>query len=178
MTPAKRRTKSAPIGAASYGRELRAAVQVVGEAPAEYRQDPPTVDRPDAVARYIREAVIPFSPWWDPEVEQLLAVFLNTRKKPIGHALIGRGLLDQILVHAREVFRPAIAANAHGVILAHNHPSGDPTPSEADIRVTREMIRCGHMLKIDLLDHIVLGERQDGRLNDFVSLRELGYFHT
>jgi DNA repair protein RadC len=87
-------------------------------------------------------------------------------------------LLDQILVHAREVFRPAIAAGAHAIILAHNHPSGDPAPSEADIRVTRDLIRAGHLLKIEVLDHLIIGRRSLERPRDFVSLRELGYFQT
>jgi DNA repair protein RadC len=58
----------------------------------------------------------------------------------------------------------------------HNHPSGDPTPSEADIRVTRDLIRAGQLLKIDVLDHVILGRRAAANGKDYVSLRELGYF--
>ena len=61
-------------------------------------------------------------------------------------------------------------------VLVHNHPSGDPTPSDADIRVTRELARAGQLLKIEVLDHLILGIRTEERLRDYVSLRELGYF--
>ena len=75
------------------------------------------------------------------------------------------------------MFRPAISANASAVFLAHNHPSGDPTPSEADIRFTRDIVRAGKLLKIDVLDHIILGRRTTERGKDYVSLRELGYLY-
>jgi DNA repair protein RadC len=61
--------------------------------------------------------------------------------------------------------------------LAHNHPSGDPSPSDADIKVTRDLIRAGQLLKIEVLDHIILGRCTDQRSKDYVSLRELGYFY-
>ena len=70
----------------------------------------------------------------------------------------------------------AIAANAAAIVLAHNHPSGDPTPSEADIKVTRDLIRAGQLLKIDVLDHVIIGRATAERQKDYVSLRELGYF--
>jgi DNA repair protein RadC len=74
------------------------------------------------------------------------------------------------------VFRAAISANAAAVVLAHNHPSGDPTPSEADIKVTRDLIRAGQLLKIDVLDHVIIGCPTPERSKDYVSLRELGHF--
>ena len=61
--------------------------------------------------------------------------------------------------------------------MVHNHPSGDPQPSEADIRITRDLIRAGQLLKIDILDHVILGRRSEERERDYVSLRELGYFY-
>jgi DNA repair protein RadC len=79
------------------------------------------------------------------------------------------------LVHPREVFKSAIALNAAALVLAHNHPSGDPTPSEADIKITRDLIRAGQILKIEVLDHLILGRRTAERLKDYVSLKELGY---
>ena len=63
-------------------------------------------------------------------------------------------------------------------MLAHNHPSGDPTPSEADIKVTRDLIRAGQLLKIEVLDHVILGRKTKERERDYVSLRELGYFYS
>jgi DNA repair protein RadC len=102
---------------------------------------------------------------------------LNTRRRLIGLETVSQGTLDTILVHPREVFKRAIAANASAVVLVHNHPSGDPTPSEADIKVTRDLIRAGQLLKIEVLDHVVIGQRTTERQKDYVSLRELGYFY-
>jgi DNA repair protein RadC len=76
------------------------------------------------------------------------------------------------------VFRAAIAANAAGVVLLHNHPSGDPTPSDADIKVTRDLIRAGHLLKIEVVDHIIIGRASAERARDYSSLRELGHFYS
>ena len=78
-------------------------------------------------------------------VETLQVLLLNTRHKLIRVEEISDGTLDTILVHPREVFKSAIAANAAGIVLVHNHPSGDPTPSEADIKVTRDLIRAGQL---------------------------------
>ena len=91
---------------------------------------------------------------------------------------ISDGTLDTILVHPREVFKPAISANAAAIVLTHNHPSGDPTPSEADIKVTRDLIRAGQLLKIEVLDHVILGRKTEDRQKEYVSLRELGYFYS
>jgi len=63
-------------------------------------------------------------------------------------------------------------------VLVHNHPSGDPTPSEADIKVTRDLIRAGQLLKIEVLDHVIIGRSTMERQKDYVSLRELGYFYS
>lgn len=76
-----------------------------------------------------------------------------------------------ILVHPREVFREAVATGASAIVLMHNHPSGDSTPSEADIKVTRDMIRAGQLMKIEVLDHVIMGHP------NHCSLRELGYFY-
>jgi len=92
------------------------------------------------------------------------------RRAPTQHPAEGQGTLDTILVHPREVFRLALTAAAAAIVLAHNHPSGDPSPSEADVKVTRDLIRAGQLLKIEVLDHIIIGQPR------FCSLRELGYF--
>jgi DNA repair protein RadC len=111
-------------------------------------------------------------------VEHFQVVLLNTRRRLIREEEVSQGTLDTILVHPREVFKLAIAANAAALVLVHNHPSGDPTPSEADIKVTRDLIRAGQLLKIEVLDHIILGRATHERPKDYVSLRELGYFYT
>jgi DNA repair protein RadC len=138
----------------------------------EIRQEAPTLDTPDRVADLLREENRVY------EVEQFQVVLLNTRRRLIRVEKVSQGTLDTILVHPREVFKLAITANAAAVVLAHNHPSGDPTPSEADIKVTRDLIRAGQLLKIDVLDHVILGRASQERPRDWVSLRELGYFYT
>ena len=83
---------------------------------------------------------------------------LDTKNQVTGIVEITRGTLDASLVHPREVFAPAIAAAASSIILAHNHPSGDATPSLEDRQVTHRLIECGKMLGIDVLDHIIVGD--------------------
>ncbi len=109
-------------------------------------------------------------------VETLQVLSLNTRHRLVRVDEIADGTLDTILVHPREVFKPAIAANASAIVLAHNHPSGDPAPSEADIKVTRDLIRVGQLLKIEVLDHVILGRATPERPKEYASLKELGYF--
>jgi DNA repair protein RadC len=133
----------------------------------------PVLDTPEAVANLMREE----ARLRNGEMFQVLR--LNTRRRLIGKAVkVADGTLDTILVHPREVFRPAIEANAAAVVLVHNHPSGDPTPSEADIKVTRDLIRAGQLLKIEVLDHVIIGRATQERPKDYSSLRELGYFYT
>ena len=108
--------------------------------------------------------------YFNPESECLAVLLLNTRRRVKGHQLITIGTMDTLLVHPREVFRGAIIAAAAAILLMHNHPSGEPQPSEADIKVTRDLIRAGQLLKIEVLDHIVIGNP------NHCSLKECGYF--
>ena len=133
-------------------------------------------DTPDKAASYWRSHVINH-PYYNPDVETMVVILLNTRRRILGHHLVATGTLDTILVHPREVFRAAvIIGRAAAIILAHNHPSGDPSASEADIKVTRDLIRAGQLMKIDALDHVIIGQRSTERDRDFVSMREAGYF--
>lgn len=127
-------------------------------------------DTPDTAADYWRLHVAS-NPYFNPECECFVVVLLNTRRRVKGHQLVSIGTLDTILIHPREVFRVAVIASAAAVILMHNHPSGDPTPSEADVKVTRDLIRAGQLMKIDVLDHVIMGKPNRS------SLRELGYFY-
>lgn len=150
---------------------LRAAFTLAQRMARELRQEAPLLDTPERIADLLREESR-FS-----MVECFQVVLLNTRRRLLGIERLSQGTLDTLLIHPREVFRPAILANASAVVLVHNHPSGDPNPSEQDIRVTRDLIRGGHLLKIDVLDHIILGSATAERPRDFVSMRELGYFY-
>ena len=139
----------------------------------ETRGESPSLETPEAVANLMREATRVLS------AETFQVLLLNTRRRLIGEPLkISDGTLDTLLVHPREVFRHAIQNNAAALVLVHNHPSGDPTPSEADIKVTRDLIRAGQLLKIEVLDHVIIGRMTQERQKDYVSLRELGYFYT
>ena len=151
---------------------LKAAFTLAQKMAQEIRQDSPVLDRPEFIAEMLREDVRFY------EVETFQIVLLNTRRKLIRVEKISQGTLDTILIHPREVFKIAITANAAAIVLVHNHPSGDPTPSEADIKVTRDLIRAGQLLKIEVLDHIIIGSRTQERPKDYSSLRELGYFYS
>ena len=151
---------------------LVAAFTLARKMAEELRHESPVLDTPEAVAKLMREDTRLRN------VETFQVLLLNTRRRLIEVAKISDGTLDTLLVHPREVFKPAIAANAAAIILMHNHPSGDPSPSEADIKVTRDLIRAGQLLKIDVLDHIILGQAAQERAKDYASLRELGYFYS
>jgi DNA repair protein RadC len=129
----------------------------------------PICDTPQTAVDYWREN-IPGSQCYNPECECFVVLILNTRRKCKGHYLVSIGTQDTLLVHAREVFRLAIMTAANSIILMHNHPSGNETPSSADLKVTNDLIRAGQILKIEVLDHVILG--QPGH----VSLREQGFF--
>lgn len=130
---------------------------------------------PEAAFQYW-QANITTAAWYNPEVECFCVIHLNTRLRATGFHLVSMGTQDTILVHPREVFRAAIVASASKVVLAHNHPSGDPTPSEADIRVTRDLIRAGQLLRMEVVDHVVIGRASTENPKPLCSLRELGYF--
>ena len=119
-------------------------------------------DTPEAAAAYWRLHV-PHTEAFDPECE-------CSRRRIKAHHLVSVGTHDTLLVHPLHVFRLAIMTSAAALVLTHNHPSGDASPSEADIKVTRDLIRAGQLLKIEVLDHVILGTPRHA------SLRELGYF--
>ena len=83
-------------------------------------------------------------------------LLLNTRRRAKGHQIVSIGTLDTLLVSPTSVFRLAVMTSAAAIVLAHQHPSGDCAPSEADIKVTRDLIRAGQLLKIEVLDHVVM----------------------
>ncbi|MAT51451.1 MAG: DNA repair protein RadC [Porticoccaceae bacterium] len=101
--------------------------------------------------------------------ECFVVAHLDTKLRPLSIELVTQGTLDASLVHAREVFKAAIVAGARSILVMHNHPSGDPTPSSADFDVTRKLIKAGEVIGIDVLDHIVVGDDPDA---ECVSMRE------
>jgi hypothetical protein len=128
-------------------------------------------DTPEKAAEYWKLHVST-NPYFNPECECFVILMLNTRKRVKGHQLLTIGTIDTLLVDPRTVFRAAIIVSASAILALHNHPSGEPSPSEADIKVTRDLIRAGHLLKIELLDHVIMGA------NRHTSLRSLGYFYS
>jgi len=90
--------------------------------------------------------------------EQLKGLYLDSRNKLIYEELISLGTLTTNLIHPREVFRPAIEKSAAAIILVHNHPSGDPEPSEDDIKITQQLIEASKLINIEILDHIIIGK--------------------
>ncbi|MCW5556113.1 MAG: DNA repair protein RadC [Verrucomicrobiae bacterium] len=149
---------------------LLAAFTLARKMAEELQRESPVLDNPEAIVALLKGQNLV------KDVETLQVLLLNTRRRLIRVEEVLDGTIDQLLVHPREVFKRAIAANAAAIVLAHNHPSGDPTPSEADIKVTRDLIRAGQLLKIEVLDHIILGRATPERAKDYSSLRELGYF--
>ena len=100
--------------------------------------------------------------------EQLRVLLLNTKNRVVSQHVIYQGTVNSAQVRAAEVFRPAVIENTPGIIVVHNHPSGDPTPSGEDIIVTGKLVEAGKLLDIQLLDHVVIGK------GDFVSLKNKG----
>ncbi|HNQ88396.1 MAG TPA: JAB domain-containing protein [Verrucomicrobiota bacterium] len=135
----------------------------------------PCCDCPERIYEYW-VANVSTASWYNPECECLVAIHLNTRRRATGFHLVAMGTMDSVLSSPREVFRTAIIRSAAALVLAHNHPSGCPDPSENDIRVTRDLMRAGQLLKIEVVDHVVVGRPEPDRPRPWVSLREMGYF--
>ena len=111
-------------------------------------------------------------PYFSPDTECATVIMVDSRMRVQGHHMMSVGSINSVLIHPREVFRAAVVMNAAAIIVVHNHPSGDPSPSESDIKATRDLIRAGKMLMIEVLDHLVMGAG-----DAFASLRLLGYFY-
>ncbi len=123
----------------------------------------PEMRQPAAAARVLAEYI------GEADRELFVIALLTIRYRVLGLHTVSVGCLSSSLVHPREVFKPAILAGSSAVLLAHNHPSGDPEPSAEDLALTRRLAAAGTILGIEVLDHLVLGE--EGR---FVSLRARG----
>lgn len=146
------------LAEASYLYELRTQMKL---------EDAPQIRSPKDAYEFLRLEME------DLEQEQLRTLTLNTKNRIISARMIYQGSVHTTVVRVAEIFRPAILDNATGIIVAHNHPSGDPTPSPEDAALTRQVVKAGQMLDIEVMDHLVIGK---GR---FVSLKErgLGFEH-
>lgn len=118
---------------------------------------------PDSIAQYYMEDMR------HQNTEVLRLLLLNTRSRLIGESIISTGTVDTALISPRELFIEALQRGAVSIVLLHNHPSGDPTPSRADVRITKRLYEAGSMIGIELLDHIIIGN------NCFISMREKGF---
>lgn len=135
-------------------------LKVVREARADYEGAPPQVFSPKDCHAVMRS-------YFDPlDREHFVVVLLDTKGNMLGFNVVSMGTVNQTLVHPREVFKTAIIENAASIVLMHNHPSGDATPSTEDLQLTKRLVKAGDILGIDVLDHIVVG-----RGEEFVSLR-------
>ena len=150
----------------SYGHPIEFKIVSLRECPLPQLQA--SCDEPSQAISYWRSH-IETAPMFNPECECLVVLILNSRLRIKGHQLVTIGTMNMVVAHSREIFRGAIVASAYGIVLMHNHPSGDPSPSSEDLRVTRDIARAGQLLKIELLDHVIVGG------SEHRSLRALGH---
>lgn len=129
-------------------------------------EEKPQCTQPEEVADMIRPLV------HDAAQERLYAIMLDSKNKAINVHEVTRGLVDRSMAHPREVFRLAITDNASRIILAHNHPSGDPMPSPTDRRATQQLVSAGAIIGIEVMDHVVVGAKTETRPVDYYSFRE------
>jgi DNA repair protein RadC len=122
----------------------------------------PVLSSWDALGDYLHAAMAHSS------IEEVRVLFLNAKNMLIANETMWRGSVDEASVHVREVMKRAIAHGATAIIIVHNHPSGDPTPSQADVRLTRDLVEAGRHMKVTVHDHVIVGS------NGRSSLRALG----
>ena len=136
---------------------------IIKEAGVEYnKKDAPLLNTPEQVYKECQELA-------ESDTEVFVVLCVNARNKMISSDIISCGILDQATVAPREIFRTAIMKNACRIILLHNHPTGDTTPSAEDISITKKLIECGKTLEINVLDHVIIGSN-----GSFTSMREGG----
>ena len=132
--------------------------------PVRQRKKPPQVREPHDVYKLMKPR------FKDADREHFYALLLNTKNVVLAIELVSIGSLNASIVHPREILKPAIVASAASILLVHNHPTGDAEPSKEDIEFTRRMVKCGELIGIELLDHVIIGN------GSFASLKERGTF--
>jgi proteasome lid subunit RPN8/RPN11 len=123
-----------------------------------------TIDSPEAIADLCSEMRFL-------DRESLRVVLLNTKQHLIKVCTVSQGSVNESLAHPREIFKPVITHSAYSFMMVHNHPSGEPSPSEADMRLTRRILEASRILQIQLLDHVIIGAPAPGR-NSYFSFKE------
>jgi DNA repair protein RadC len=161
----KQRDKKVRLSVAETISELHSIHDRLNLQLTKYPSDRPVVQSPAAGA----ELIFPFLSMLDHE--ELWTMLLDVRNKVMNLVKVYQGSLTSSQVRIGEVFRQAVADNAAHILVFHNHPSGDPTPSPEDIVVTRSLVQAGKLLDIEVLDHIIIGSGFDFK---FVSLKERG----
>jgi DNA repair protein RadC len=146
--------------------KLQAMKELIRRANIDTARKITIIHGPEDVARYL----IPIFNSENDKKERFTALFLDTKNKVIKHESISVGSQTASIVHPREVFAAAVKNKAVSIIIAHNHPSGDPSPSREDIGVTKQLIEAGKTLDIHVLDHIIVGNNS----GQWVSLKEKG----
>ena len=129
----------------------------------------PRISTPEEAAAVLRERARVL----DREVFWVLLLDVKNRLM-VPPCEVSKGTLNSSLVHPREIFKPAVQHSAARVILAHNHPSGDPSPSSQDIQVTKKLVEAGRTMEIRVVDHVIIGRKVCGGSSDFISLQESG----
>jgi DNA repair protein RadC len=142
--------------------QIKAVFALSERLAAESAGERPKVKTPEAVLDQVRGRLA------GQKEEHFIGLYLDTRGRVLKIDELSKGTLDASLVHPREVFRVAMAASAASVVLAHNHPSGDPEPSSEDIKLTQRLVQVGELVGIEVLDHIILGD------GTFTSLKRKG----
>ena len=164
-------TKKTPTKDAALLDALRSNLSLLGELAVRYevetqperpKGDLPAINCPEDVGRLLRPEMAPLAQ------EQLRVLLLNTRNEVVGQRVIYQGNVNSAIVRPAEVLRPAVIEAVPSIIVSHNHPSGDPTPSPEDVAITKDLAAAGKLLGVELLDHVVIGGDR------FVSLKERG----
>jgi DNA repair protein RadC len=163
VTAPRRRTSTAQASIPLAYIAARYRLSLVREAAAEYGE-PVAMERPESVARWLWETV-----YHDAPQEMLTAVYLDARNRLIGYSVLYIGTVSRINVEPRAILTSALLCNASGVCIAHNHPSGDPTPSAEDLLFSRRLAAAGEVVGVVLVDSLIVAD--GGR---WVSLRERG----
>jgi DNA repair protein RadC len=141
--------------------QLVAAIEAGRRTLVRGRRDRPQIMTPrDAAALLLPQ-------FGDRSVEHFGVILLDTKHRVLRSTLLSVGTLDASIVHPREVFREATRGGAAAIVLFHNHPSGDPTPSDDDVELTQRLVNAGHLMGIDVLDHLILAESR------YCSLKEM-----